>query len=273
MVLIYLSDSLRRLFIEWLQQRVERILVGEIMGDRLVHQFIAEDGCFVLIAVGNLAPDVAEELLTAITLEEPGIAVAVVDIIARLTTRTVVHIENQVEVVGLAPAHHRVDACVTVFLACLSHIVFISEELVVERQADGVGTLRGDEVDIGLRHIVVLELLPELCREVRSHSLLEQQVDHPSRVGAAEAEHIPFRIKPVAKVRALDEEFLAIGLDEVMALDGDKALAVLLSATCCAGGEHEEKDNEERGKRKEEGEYSFRRQTAPHYSVYLSNHL
>ena len=183
------------------------------------------------------------------------------------------HIENKVKVVGLAPAHHGVDALIAVFGACLPHIVFVGEELVVERQADGVGSLPGDEVDVLTSHIVVLELLPELSREVGTYSLLEEQVDHPSRIGAPEAKHIAFGIEPVAEVRALYQQFLAVGLDQVVALDGDEARGFLLSATCCAGGEHEEKHDEEGGTRKEEGEYSFRRKAVPQYIVYLSNHL
>ena len=151
-----------------------------------------------------------------------SISMAIVDIIACLTTRAVVHIEDQIEPISLAPTDHAIDTLIAVFRTCLTHIILVSEEFVVEGQTDGVGTLLGDEIDIGTSDVVVLELLPELGREVWSHSLLEQQIDHPGRVGTTEAEHITLGVKPVAKVRALDEEFFAIGLYQVVPLDGDK---------------------------------------------------
>ena len=210
------------------------------MGDRLVHQFVAQDGGFAFVATGYLAPDVAEQLLTMLALEEPGITITIVDVVTRLSTWAVVHIENQVEVVSLAPAYYRVDALVTVFLTSLPHIVFVSEESIVERQSDGVGTLISNEVDIGLGNIVILELLPELSRLVRTYGFLEEQVDHPSRIGTAESEHIAFRIKPVTQVRTLNEQFFTIGLYQVVALDGYKPRFVFLSTTCCAGSEKKE---------------------------------
>ena len=103
----------------------------------------------------------------------------IINIIARLTAWAVVHIQNEIQVIGLAPVHHRIDALITVFSTCLSHIILIGEELIVKRQTDGVGALTGDEIDIGLGYVIVLELLPELGGGIRSYSLLEQQVDHP----------------------------------------------------------------------------------------------
>ena len=93
------------------------------------------------------------------------------------------HIENQIQTIRFAPAHDGVDAHMTVLLSCLTHIVLIGEEFIVEGQTDGVGTLRGNEVDISTGDIVIFELLPELCGEIRAYSLLEEQVDHPGRVG------------------------------------------------------------------------------------------
>ena len=102
-VFIYLSDGLYRLFIYRLQQLVERVLVGKIVSDGLVHQFVAQNGGLAAIAIGYLAPDIAELLLALLTFEQPGVTVSVVDVIARLSAWTVVHIQNQIQVVGLAP--------------------------------------------------------------------------------------------------------------------------------------------------------------------------
>ena len=197
------------------------------MGDGLVHQLIAEDGGLVLVTVGNLAPDVAEELLRGLTFVDPGIAVAIVDVVARLTSRTIMHVENQIEMVGTAPANNAVDTLIAVFLACLPHIVLIGKELVVEGQTDGVGSLLCNEVDVGLRYIIVLELLPEVGRGIRTHCFLKEQVDHPSRVRAAETEHIALGIQPIAEVCTLNKQLFTIGLNKINTLYGNKSCRLL----------------------------------------------
>ena len=236
-VLVHLADGLHTTLVKGLEQQVEGVLVFEIMGDGLVHQLVAEDGGLTLVAVGNLTPDVTEELLALLALEQPGVSMTIIDVIARLTARAVVHVEDEIEVVDLAPAHHGVDALVAVFLPCQSHIVLVGEELVVKWQTDGIGSLLCDEVDISLGDVVVLELLPELSRFIGTYSLFEEEVDHPGGVGATETEHITFGIQPVAEVRTLDEEFLSIRLDEVMSLYRHKTRRALLPATCCTGSE------------------------------------
>ena len=149
------------------------------MGDGLVHQFVTQDGGLALITIGYLAPYLTEQLLRGLALEEPGIAMTIIDIITRLTTRTVVHIKDQIQVISLAPTDDAINTLITVFLACLTHIILVSKEFIVKGQTDGVGTLLGDEVDIGTSDIIILELLPELGREIWSYSLLEEQIDHP----------------------------------------------------------------------------------------------
>ena len=178
-VLVDLANGFHTALVERLQQGVERVLVAEVVSDRLVHQLVAQDDGLLLVAVGYLAPNLAEELLRRFALEEPGIAVPIIDVVARLSAWAVVHIEDEIEPVGTAPTDDAVDALVAILCACLAHIVLVGEELVVEGQADGVGTLLSNEVDVGTGHIVVLELLPELGCEVRTYGFLEEQVDHP----------------------------------------------------------------------------------------------
>ena len=240
-VFIYLSDGLYSLFIYRLQQLVERVAVLEIVGDGLVHQFVAQNGGLAAIAIGYLAPDIAELLLALLTFEQPGVTVSVVDVIARLSAWTVVHIQNQIQVVGLAPGDDRVDACVAILLACLSHVILVAEQLVVERQTNGVGTLIGNEVDILTCHVVILELLPELGSGVGTHGLFHHQVDHPRRVGTSETEHVTLGVQPVAQVCALNQEFLTVGLDEVVAVDGDEPIGIVLLAHV-AGHQQERKE-------------------------------
>ncbi len=144
------------------------------------------------------------------------------------------HVENQIQIVGLTPTQHRIYTLIAVLHSRLPHIIFISEEFVVKRQANSVGTLLRNKVNILSRDIVILKLLPELCGKVRSYSLFEKQVNHPGRIGTTKSEHIALWVEPITEVSTLDEEFLAIGLNEVMALDGYKAcwLFFNFSASC-----------------------------------------
>ena len=59
-VLVHLADGLHTALVERLQELVERVAVGEVMGDGLVHQFVAEDGGLLPVALGYLLPDGAE---------------------------------------------------------------------------------------------------------------------------------------------------------------------------------------------------------------------
>ena len=211
-----------RAFVERLQTAVQLLFVVKIVGNGLVHQFIAQDDRLIAVAARYALPDVAEELLRGLALEEPGVAVAVVDVVAGLAAGAVVHVEYEVEARLAAPAHHIVYALETVLMGGEPHVVFIGEELVVEGQADGVGTLVADEEDVVAGDVVVLEVGPELCGHIGTHHLLEEQVYHPCRIGAAEAEHVAFGVEPVAQVGALDKKSGAVGFHQVVALDPDK---------------------------------------------------
>ena len=147
---------------------------------------------------------------------------AVVDVVTSLTARTVVHIQNQVKTLGTAPFHHRIDAGKAVLLTGEAHIILIGKEPIVEGQTDSVRSLLGNETDVGTGDVVVLELTPEIGGEIRTHSLLNHQVNHPRRVGLAEAEHITLRVQPVAQVGTLNIEFLTIGLHEINSLHADE---------------------------------------------------
>ena len=179
MVAVYLANGLYGPFVERFELLVQLFFVLKVMGDGLVHQLVAKNHRFVLVASGDALPDVAEELLTALAFKEPRIAVAVVDVIARLTARTVVHVENQVESVGTAPTHHIVDTLETIMTSCHTHVILIRKQLVIEWQADGIGTCTGYEVDIITGDIVVFELPPEVGCCIGTHHLAEHQVDHP----------------------------------------------------------------------------------------------
>ena len=50
------------------------------------------------------------------------------------------------------------------------------------------------------------------------------------RVGTSETEHVTLGVQPVAQVCALNQEFLTVGLDEVVAVDGDEPIGIVLLA-------------------------------------------
>ena len=60
MVLIHLANCLHTTLIKGLQQGVERILISEVMGDRFIHQLVAQNRRFLTVTTGYLAPDVTE---------------------------------------------------------------------------------------------------------------------------------------------------------------------------------------------------------------------
>ena len=214
-ILIHLADGLDRALVERLKLLVQFLLVLEVVGNRLVHQLIAENHRFVLVAGGDALPDVDEQLLAGLALKQPRIAMAVVDVVTRLTSGAVMHVENQVETLGTTPFHHRIDTGKAVLPFGEAHIVLVGEEPVVERQANGVGTLPCDETDVVTGDVVVLELTPEIGGEVRSNGLLDHQVNHPRRIGLAESEHIALGVEPVAQIGTLDIELLTVRLHQI----------------------------------------------------------
>ena len=100
-----------------------------------------------------------------------------------------------------------------------AHVVFVGEELVVERQADCVGACRGNELDVFARDIVVFELLPEFGGIFFAGKLAKHLVNETRRVGSLETEHIALGVEPVAEVRTADVELRSVRLDEIGPLD------------------------------------------------------
>ena len=169
---------------------------------------------------GDSLPDVAEQPAGRLAFEQPGIAVAVVDVVARLPARRIMHVQDQVQAVLPAPLHAGIDPVETVLAGGQAHVVLVGEQLVMERKPDRIGARRGDEGDVLLRDIVVLELLPKRSRFVGPDHLAQQVIDHPRRIGPAEAEHVPLRVEPVPEVGSLDEEGLPVRSDQGGPVDG-----------------------------------------------------
>ena len=235
MISVNAAYSLHRPFVKGFKTLVQFFLVLEIVSYRLVHQLIAENHGLITIAAGNLLPDIAEQQLTLFAFEQPGITEAVVNVIARLTTRTIMHVENQVKSCLPAPFHHLVNPPKS-FAAVIGqpHIVLIGKEFVVEWQANCIRTCRGNETDVGLSDVVLLELLPECRSLIGTDGLTKHQVYHPRGVSLTQSEHIPFRIEPVAQIGTLNEQFPAIRLHQIHTVHMDKLRILCLTAyTAC----------------------------------------
>ena len=108
MISVNLADFGHSPFVQRLQVPVQLVLVLEEMRDRLVDKLVSENDRFVTVAGRDIFPNVAEQLLRRFALEKPGVAVAVIDIVARLATGSVVHVEYQIQIVVAAPFHHTV---------------------------------------------------------------------------------------------------------------------------------------------------------------------
>ena len=93
---IYFADSFHAALVQRLYKGVERIFVFPVVWDRLIDKFVAENCGLVLVAVGNIAPNVAHQLLALLALKEPGVTIAVVDVVARLSAGCIVHVENEI---------------------------------------------------------------------------------------------------------------------------------------------------------------------------------
>lgn len=105
MVVIHLSDCPGSPLVDTFELGIHLCLklLAEHGGYWLVHQFITQYHRFVLVSLGYSLPDVAEELLACFTLEKPGITMSIVDIVACLSARAVVHVQNQMQAVFAAP--------------------------------------------------------------------------------------------------------------------------------------------------------------------------
>ena len=93
---IYFADSLHATLVQRLYKGVERVLVFPVVRDRFIDKLIAENCSLVFVAVGNVAPNVAHQLLALLALKEPGVTIAVVDVVARLSAGCIVHVENEI---------------------------------------------------------------------------------------------------------------------------------------------------------------------------------
>ena len=205
-VVVNLSYGSSHPLVKRLKKIIEILDIIKIWSYRLVDKVICQNHRLILIVPGNLLPYVAEELLRCLAFKKPRVAVAVVNVVSCLSAWSVVHIENDIETVLATPADGIVKPLEAVLGGSQSHIVLVCEELVVERDTDGVSPCRSYELNVLFCHIVVLEHLPELCSKVRTDHFTEHLVNKSCGIGLLKAEHIALRIQPVAEIGSLDEE-------------------------------------------------------------------
>ena len=101
----------------------------------------------------------------------------------------------------------------------------------MERKADRVGPCGGDEGDIIFCDVIVFEGFPEPGHLIGTDQLAEHLVDHALGIRPAEAEHIAFRIEPIAQIGPFDKEVPPIRTDERGAVDGHKGFRLAVRET------------------------------------------
>ena len=133
MVSVHLPDRRHRTLMQSLQLPVHLIHLLEIRGYRLINQLIAQNHRLIFIIVRDPSPNRAEKLLALLTLEQPGITIAIVNIISGLATRSIVHVQDQVNAIVTAPADNAVHTGKTILIGFQSHIILIREQFIMER--------------------------------------------------------------------------------------------------------------------------------------------
>ena len=97
----------RQSFVQRLHGRIERFEFG-IVGDRFVEQIVADHRGVVAVMPRESLPDRDRMLLGAGVAEEPGIPVAVVDILSGLASRRGMQIKDDVEILLMRPLNKAV---------------------------------------------------------------------------------------------------------------------------------------------------------------------
>src|SRR6266478_3420817 len=121
---------------------------------RLVQQVITEDNRFIAIMSGQPPPDSEQVLLFLWTLIQPGISDAVVDVRASLSAGRGMQIKDQIQTFGAAPGDQAIQQLKTFGVIGL-------EEVVMQRNANGIKSCAMQERDVLMRDVVVAVLLPE----------------------------------------------------------------------------------------------------------------
>ena len=193
------------LFVERLQGSIQfGHIISKIGSYRLIQEIVTQNHRFILVPGSYFLPDGDKNFLTFGTGHQPGITVTVVDVVACLTTRGIMHVENQINFGFAAPVQQGIDALKSVLAGREAQVIFLCKQLVMKRQTDGIDSRTLKETDILPRDIVVLEFFPEFVCEVGTCQFPECLVNQTGRARSLETEHISFRVKPVAQINAPD---------------------------------------------------------------------
>ena len=227
MVIVHLADSSYPFLINIFQFTVQFFHIRKIRSDRFIEKLITENHRFILIPVCNLAPDIAIQLLAGFTFKQPRISVAIIYIITRLSTRSIMHIKNQIKIGFTAPFHNTVYTGKTILTGSQPHKVLIREKLIMEWKTNGIRTCILNKLNIFTNDIIVFESFPKLSSKVGSYQLAEHFIDKPGRIRFVKLKHIPFRIQPIAQIGTHDKEFRTIRFYQVLPLNGYKLSKIL----------------------------------------------
>jgi hypothetical protein len=119
------------------------------------------------------------------------------------------------------------------------------EELIVERDADGIETHGLDAIQIGFGDVVGAPLPPEFFRLRRTQQFFGEVFDFARRLRAAiEVEHVAFHFEPVPEVDAAEQEGLLIAIEELFRVGVDEAVPGDLGGEKRSGDQKEEKAEE-----------------------------
>ena len=242
---VHLANGFRRTDHQRLEFGVQLLLVFEIVGDRLVHQVIAEDRGFIRITGRNAAPDGDEPFLHLRTAEQPRITVRIVDVVAGLPARTVVHIENQPQPGVTTPLYNAVHEGKSLLGIMQPEILLPGEELVMERQPHGRSSGRSDVIDIFACDVILAKRTPETLHIGRADQLAQPFMDAVRRIGAlGKLKEVSLRIEPMPEVRAPDFEALPVSVDQIHTVGTYEIRRPVSPVGACRAAQHGKREGE-----------------------------
>ena len=196
------ADGRSEAAVEWLEPVFVFSSAPVRLRQRLIEQIVSGDGRFVFVAVGDLDPQAFEPVLKLRVGKQLGlVARAVVDVGSRLAAGSAVHVDDDIDIVLLAPTDEIVQQLIP--FGYINGIVALGQKQPgIEGRTDGVVSQFGDPPDVGLGDVVAAEGEPELLGRLRADHLGDEGLDLAGPVPLiAELPHVAFRQVPVAQAR------------------------------------------------------------------------
>ena len=183
-----------------------------LLGNRLIQKLIAQDYRLLCITLCNHPPDSAILVHIFLALEQTRIAVAVIYVCcSALSSRSHVHIQNQIQTHFLAHLHHIVYVGEASFRIVVTQVERIIEKSVCQRQANGIGGNGIEIYKVLVTDVVLQKALPPPVHILVSENLPESLVNlRNGNIG--ESETVSFRGQPMVQIHSLDGELGAVSL-------------------------------------------------------------